>query len=196
QADAKVRVGILYNAAPFGLLNIRGEVAGFDADLTRSMAEAWGVEIEFVQVTRQTALDMLLNGQVDMLAAALVHSRALDEEVEFSHTYYQGSQAVMVRGDDGASVLSHLAERRLGVVIGTTSQEAVEAWRSRAGVNVTVQTYFTLEQGMVALVNQEIDGLVGSRYRLREILQPDVTKILDEPIAPEPYAIAIRRQDI
>lgn len=196
QADGKVRVGILYNAAPFGLLNIRGEVSGFDADLTRSIAEAWGIEIEFVQVTRQTALDMLLSGQVDMLAAALVHSRLLDEEVEFSHTYYQGSQAVMVRGDDGASVLGHLADRRLGVVIGTSSQEAVEAWRSRAGVNVTVQTYFTLEQGMVALVNQEIDGLVGSRYRLREILQPDVTKILDEPIAPEPYAIAMRRQDI
>ena len=196
QADSKVRVGILYNAAPFGLLNIRGDVAGFDADLTRSMAEAWGIEVEFVQVTRQTALDMLLNGQVDMLAAALVHSRALDEEVEFSHTYYQGSQAVMVRGDDGASVLGHMADRRLGVVIGTPSQDAVEAWRSRDGVNVTVQTYFTLEQGLVALVNQEIDGLVGSRYRLREILQPDVTKILDESLAPEPYAIAMRRQDI
>jgi ABC-type amino acid transport substrate-binding protein len=196
QADGKVRVGILYNAPPFGLLNIRGDVAGFDADLARSMAEAWGVEAEFVQVTRQTAFDMLLSGQVDLLAAALVHSRALDDDVEFSHTYYQGSQAVMVRGDDGASVLGHMADRRLGVVIGTASQQAVADWQARTGVNVTVQTYFTLEQGLVALVEQEIDGLVGSRYRLRELFQPNVTRILDEPLSPEPYAIAVRRQDI
>src|SRR5690606_25560956 len=133
--EGKVRVGILYNAPPFGLLNIRGAVAGFDADLARSMADAWGVEVEFVQVTRQTALDMLLNDQVDLLAAALVHHRDLDRKVEFSYTYYQGSQSVMLRDDDGAAVLAHLADRRLGVVIGTASEVAVQAWQARAGVS-------------------------------------------------------------
>ncbi|HLV33788.1 MAG TPA: transporter substrate-binding domain-containing protein [Spirillospora sp.] len=194
--EGKVRVGILYNAPPFGLLNIRGAVAGFDADLARSMADAWGVEVEFVQVTRQTALDMLLNDQVDLLAAALVHHRDLDRKVEFSYTYYQGSQSVMLRDDDGAAVLAHLADRRLGVVIGTASEVAVQAWQARAGVSVTVQPYYTLEQGLVALVEQEIDGLVSSNYRLREILQPGVVKILDEPLGLEPYALAMRRQDI
>ncbi len=196
QNEGRLRVGVLYNAPPFGLLNIRGEVAGFDADLMRSMADVWGVEVEFVQVTRQTALEMLLNDRVDVLAAALVHHRDLDSRVEFSHTYYLGGQAVMVRNDDGAAVLAHLADRRLGVVIGTTSQEAAAAWQARSGVSVTVQTYYTLEQGLVALVNQEIDGLVSNRYRLREILQPGEVRILDEPLAPEPYAIAVRRQDI
>jgi polar amino acid transport system substrate-binding protein len=196
QRDGKVRVGILYNAAPFGLLNIRGAVAGFDADLARSMADAWGVEVEFVQVTRQTALDMLRAGEVDLLAAALVRYRELDTQVEFSHTYFRGSQAVMVRNDDGASVLGHLADRRLGVVIGSPSEGAVADWRARSGVNVTVQTYYTLEQGLVALVNQEIDGLVSSLYRLRAVLQPGLVRILDEPLAPEPYALAVRRQDV
>lgn len=194
--SGRVRVGILYNEPPFGLLNIRGAVAGFDADLARSMADAWGIEAEFVQVTRQTALDMLITGQVDFLAAALVHSRELDARVEFSHTYYQGSQAVMVRDADGAAVLGHMADRKLGMVIGTPSEAAVESWRARTGVNVTVQTYYTLEQGLVALVNQEIDGLVSSRYRLRALLQPGVVKILDESLSQEPYAIAVRRQDV
>ncbi|MBZ0298216.1 MAG: transporter substrate-binding domain-containing protein [Anaerolineae bacterium] len=196
QANGRVRVGILYNVPPFGLLNIRGAVAGFDADLARSMADAWGVEAEFVQVTRQTALDLLTSGQVDILAAAMVHQRELDNRVEFSHTYYRGSQAVMVRQDDGASVLAHMADRKLGVVIGTASEQAVQAWQVRSGMNVTVETYYTLEQGLVALVNQEIDGLVSSRYRLRELLKPGVVRILDEPLAAEPYAIALRRQDV
>ncbi|MBZ0286998.1 MAG: transporter substrate-binding domain-containing protein, partial [Anaerolineae bacterium] len=53
--DGKVRVGLLYNNPPFGELNIRGDVSGFDADLARSIADAWGVTFEPVQVTRLTA---------------------------------------------------------------------------------------------------------------------------------------------
>lgn len=195
QRDGKVRVGILYNAPPFGLLNIRGQVAGFDADLARSMADAWGVKIDLVQVTRQTAVDMLTSGQVDFLAAAMVHRRAMESQVEFSQTYYRGSQAVMVRQDDGASALGHMADRKLGVVIGTSSQDAVVRWQNRTGNQVSIQTYLTLEQGLVALVNGEIDGLVSSRIELRRILQPGVVRILDEPLEMEPYAIALHRQD-
>lgn len=194
--DGVVRVGILYNAAPFGLLNIRGEVAGMDADIARSMAEAWGVEVAFVQVTRQTALDMLLNGSVDFLAAAQVHHRRLDAEVEFSQTYYQGGQALMVRDADGAAAPGHMEGRKIGIVLGTSAEEAVAAWQTRTGINITVSEYLTIDQGLTALVASEIDGLVGSIIQLRTILQPGVMKILEELVMPEPYAIAIRRQDI
>ena len=196
QNDGVVRVGILYNEPPFGLLNIRGEVAGFDADLARSIADAWGVEIELIQVTRQTALEMLKTGQVDFLAAAQVRRRELDSQVEFSQTYYRGAQVVMVRQDDGASALGHMADRRLGVVIGSPSEAAVDRWRERSGYNVTVQTYLTLDQGLVALVNGEIDGLVSAQLQLQRVVQPGVVRILDEVLEQEPYAIAMPRQDV
>ncbi len=196
QRDGTLRVGTLFNAPPFGLLNIRGDVAGFDADLARSMGDAWGVDVEFVQVTRQTALDMLNAGEVDLLAAAQIRTRQRDLQVEFSQTYYRGSQAVMVRQDDGATVLGHMADRILGVVIGSASEVAVAEWQARTGINATVQTYFTLEQGLAALVNSEIDGLVGSRYQLRALLQPGVVRMVEEPLALEPYAITMRRQDV
>ena len=196
QRDGVVRVGILYNAPPFGLLNIRGLVAGFDADLARSMAELWGVDVEFVQVTRQNAVDMLTSNQVDFLAAAHVRRRSLSPQIEFTQTYYRGSQAILVRQDDGATVNGHMADRNLGVVIGTSSEEAVLRWQARVGLAVNIQTFLTLDQGLVALVNSEIDGLVSNQIQLRRILQPGVVRILDEALEPEPYAIAIRRQDV
>lgn len=196
QRDGLVRVGILYNEAPFGLLNIRGEVAGFDADLARSMADQWGVEVEFVQVTRQTALEMLLSGAVDFLTAAQIHNREMDAQVEFSQTYYQGSQTIMVRNDDGAAVPNDLNGRKIGVVMGMPGAAAVDGWQSRGGVSVTVTEYLTLDQALVGLVNGEVDGIVANRIRLRTILQPDVTRILETGILSQPYAIAMRRQDI
>lgn len=197
QRDAKVRIGILYNEPPFGVLNERGEVSGFDADLGRALAEAWGVELEFVQVTRQTALDMLVAGEVDLLLAALPHMRALDARVEFSQAYYPTDQAMLVREDDGAATLADMANRRVGAVVATRAEEAVAYWQRRSGITVTVQTYLTIDQAIVALVNNEVDGVVANRIRVvRALTQPGIARLLDEPVMPEPYAVAVRRQDV
>jgi ABC-type amino acid transport substrate-binding protein len=197
QREGKVIVGMLYNAPPFGELNIRGEVSGFDADLARSMAEAWGVQIEFVQVTRQTAIDVLRSGGVDMLVAAQTHRRELDALVEFSQTYYFGAQAMLVRDGDGAASLADIANRKVGVVIGTTSEEAVSGWQQRANLTVSTQSFLTLDQAFVALINSEIDGVVDNRIRLTRVINPPgVARILDEPVAPEPYGVVVRRQDV
>jgi ABC-type amino acid transport substrate-binding protein len=198
QRDGKVRVGTLFNAPPFGERNLRGEVSGFDADLARSMAEAWGVEIEFVQVTRQTAIDTLRSGTVDLLIAAQTHRRELDALVEFSQTYYFGAQAMMVREGDSAASLADMANRKIGLVVGNeNSHNAIQAWQRRSGLAVTVQTYLTLDQALVALVNSEVDGVVDNRLRFKQIItQPGVARLLDEAVAPEPYAVVVRRQDV
>jgi polar amino acid transport system substrate-binding protein len=195
--DGKVRVGLLYNNPPFGELNIRGEVSGFDADLARSMAEAWGVTFEPVQVTRQTAIEFVKNGTVDMLVASQIHRRELDNQVEFSQTYYAGSQSILVRQDDGAASPADMANRKIGVVIGTASEIAVTQWQARTGIAITVQTYLTLDRGFAALLNSEIDGLVDTQVQLTRIQpSPGLAKILPEGISPEPFAVVLRRQDV
>jgi len=196
QAEGRLRVGILFNQPPFGELNIRGEVVGYDADLARAFAEAWGVEVDFLQVTRQTALPLLTAGEVDMLIAAQVHQRLLDAQVEFSLTYYQGEQAMMVRLDDGAQSPADLNGRRVGVVMGTPDEQAAAYWQARNGVRAELRAYLTIDQALVGLANGEVDGVIGKRYRLRDLVQPDALRVLDQGVQPEPYAVAMRRQDV
>ncbi len=197
QRDGKVRVGLLYNLPPFGELNIRGAVAGFDADLARALAEAWGVEFEPVQVTRQTALELLRQGTVDMLVAAQIHRRELDAQVEFSQTYYPTQQALVVRADDGAAALADMANRRIGVVIGYPGEQAVLAWQQRTGLPIGVQQYLTLDRALAGLLNNEVDGVVENRVQLtRVITDLSQVKLLEEPVAPEPYAVVLPRQDV
>jgi ABC-type amino acid transport substrate-binding protein len=199
QANGVVRVGILYNAPPFGEFNIRGEVAGYDADLARSLAETWEVDVEFVQVTRQPerSVQLLRSGQIDMLIAAQVHRRELDALVEFSQTYYMGQQSIMVLADDEAASPHDMNGRALGVVIATPAEQAVHRWLGRSGVSSPVQTFLTLDRAYIALANGDIDGVVDSAFRLRQVAlqRPDLTRILEEPIELEPFAIAVMRQD-
>ena len=195
--SGQLRVGILYNEPPFGELNIRGDVSGFDADLARAIGEAWGVEVSFIQVTRQTALDMLVGGAVDILTAAQPHVRQLDSRVEFSQTYYPGAQVMAVRQDDGATVLGHMNERKVGVVMNTRSEEAVSDWLGRTGQPVTVERFINLDQALSALLTSEVDGVVGTRIRLtRAFPEAGIVRFLDEPVSDEPLAVAMRRQDV
>jgi ABC-type amino acid transport substrate-binding protein len=194
--SGSVRVGILFNESPFGVLDVRGNVSGFDADLARALATAWGVEVSFVQVTRQTALDTLIAGDVELLLAALPHTRALDTSIEFSQTYYPTMQSMMVRDGDGAVALADMANRRIGVVAGTRAEEAVAYWFARTATPITVQAYLTLDQAIAGLAASEVDGVVANRIRLeRTITTPGVVRLLDEAVMPEPFAIGIRRQD-
>lgn len=198
QNTGRVRVGILYNTPPFGELNIRDEIVGFDADLARAMGEAWGVEVRFRQVTRQTADEMLRDEEVDLLIAAQVHTRELDSRYEFSQTYYLGSQSVMVRVDDGAATPNDLNGRRVGYVIGTASEDAIADWSARSGMSVTTSEHYTLDKLYGALVNNQVDAIVATIQDLNTLAtaHSDTTRILETPLAAEPYAIVMRRGDV
>ncbi len=197
QQSGRVRVGTLLNDPPYSALNIRGEVAGFDADLARSIAEAWGVDLEFVQVTRQNAFDMLTNGHIDLLIASQTHRRDLDSRFEFSQTYAYGHQSAMVLNESGIERVNDLAFRTIGVVQGTASETAVNEWLRRENYpNVTVRAYLTIDQAYAALGRGEIDALIDNRGRLRSLMQPDVVRILPEPVITLPYAIVMLRQDV
>ncbi len=194
----RVRVGVLYNAPPFGELTLRGEVAGYDADLARALAEAWGVELRLRQVTRQTALEMLDDGRVDLLIATQVHTRELDRVVEFSQTYHLGAKAIMVRADDPAETLAAMGSGRVGVVLGTDAERALRDWTARADVPVTIETYLTLDRLYGALRSGQVDGAAGSRHELvrAAVREPESIRILEEALELEPYAVAVPRQDV
>lgn len=198
QASGQVRVGMLFNEPPYGVLNIQGDLTGFDADLARAIAEAWGVELELSQVTRQNWLDALREGRVDMVIAARVHRREWDDVVEFSHTYRVGKQSVMVRADDEAELLINLAGRPVAYVVGTPSEVALREWQETSGISVNATPYLLLDEALRGLFAGEVDAIVARQAHLVQVASVylDSVKILPEPITRESIAIALPRQDV
>lgn len=196
-ADETLRVGVLYNEPPYSEFNIRGEIIGYSADVARAIADAWQVEIEFIQVTRTNGIDRLKRGAIDILMGATIHRRELDASVEFSQTYRLGAQSLMLRADDETTNLANMVNRRVAYVVGTEGEIALREWQAETNIPITTQPFLTLDQAFSALINQEVDGLVSRRSRLLQVATTDLEriKILDEPVQPEPHAIAMRRHD-
>src|SRR5208282_5770969 len=81
KARGKLIAGVRYDTAPYGYLDANGKVVGFDIDLISEVAKRLGVSVEFVQVTAKTRIPMLQSGKVDILAAALTHTREREQAV-------------------------------------------------------------------------------------------------------------------
>ena len=191
------RVGILYNAPPYAELTWEGELRGFDAAWLRLIAETWEVELDFVQVTRQNALDLLNRGYVDAVASAFRHYRHLDTELAFSQSYSTGRQSMMVREDSQFQTLDALAVQPIGYVIGTWAERALRLWERRLGIALDLRGYLTLDQALAALMQGDIEGLAARKHNLLRVSsQFDAPiRILETPVLTEPHAIAVRRRD-
>ncbi len=196
--SAVLRVGVLYNEPPYSEFTPQGNLRGFDIELMRLIANLWDTDIEFVQVTRENALAKLNRAEVDVLASAFVHYRALDDQLEFSQTYWIGRQAMLVRAESPYEALSELGSQPVGYVIGTRSEIALSLWNASLDASLNLRRYWNLDLAFAALDRGEIMGLVAEEQALQGLTADyaDRFRILDEAVAPEPRALAIRRHDI
>jgi len=198
QRDGVVRVGVLYNEIPFGQYTVQGEVTGFDADLARLLAETWDVELELIQVTRQNRFDLLSNGTVDMLLAAVVHERSLDARFEFSQTYRLGGQVLMVEADSEIASIFNLGGQTVGYVVGTEGQTALNNWMASSGIQVQTRAYLTFDEMLSGLFGGEVVAIAGRDTRLYRTALPvlDAVQVLDTPLQEEAFGIVMLRQDL
>lgn len=196
RSDSRLRVGVLYNAAPLSSLDERGQVIGYEADLARAIAADWQVELEFVQVTRQTAIPSLLAGEVDILMASVIHRRESEEGVAFSQTYFVSGQMFLVRTDSDVQSVAQLEGRRIGVVQGTESERALGRATYSGRLGVTPVFYLTLDQAIGGLGSGEVDAVLGTRIQLAPVAQrADNVRLVDEMLEAEPFGIVYLRHD-
>ncbi len=196
-AGGAFRVGILYNSPPYSELTLQGELRGFDVELLRLIAETWDSEIEFLQVTRLNALDHLNSGRVHAVATALLRYRELDEGLEFTQTYLQGKQSMLVQSSSDFVSPLDLPGSSLGYVIGTRTEKALKLNGARLPGAAQLRHFLTLDRAVAALSRGEIDGVVAEEQALRRAIaeEPAAYRILEEAVLREARAFAVQRQD-
>ncbi len=190
-----LRVGVLYNYPPFGYLADNGRVRGYEADLVHAIAQRWGVEVSFVQVTRQTRLPILCAGEVDMLAAAVPHRREMQQFVEFTDTTFLSGQAILVKVGSATDLRSALTGGPLATV-GPEAQQALLQRAQQLGISPDIRVYETVDQAIADLSSGTVYAVVSRRESLLLPAQTiEGVDLLEEFVQTEPYAFAVRRGD-
>ena len=195
KARGTLRVGVKYDAPPFGALNPRtNQVEGFDVDVARAVAgKLLGdpKKITFVQVTSQNRIPLLQGGDIDMFVATATITPARLKEIDFSNVYLRSGQSLLVKKGAPIKTYHDLSGKAVCSVTGSTPEQTIR--RLVPGANV--QTYETYPECFQALLGGRVDAMTTDEGILLGFQRqaPDQTELAGGTFTFEPYGIGIAK---
>lgn len=192
----KLRVGIRYDAPPLASINGQGELVGFDVDLSKELARRWlgkADAVEFYQITSGSAPKSVGNRELDIALGGIVHSKAGEFFADYSQSYFEDGEALLIRKGAFASV-KELAGDRISW-IDSPSTFALRDTMNANGITFTMKIAQSYDDAYAALKGGTTDAIAGRLRRLRakEISDPS-TQIL-AVMQREPVAIVLPQND-
>jgi polar amino acid transport system substrate-binding protein len=173
----KLRVGMRYDAPPLSFVNERGDLEGLDLDIAREFAKRWlgsADKVEFIQVTQSSAPQKLATHEIDMAMGSFLHSATTEEVADFSITYYEDGDAILVR--NAIKDVRDLARRSVGW-IDTDATFTLRDLQNNNAMTVTMQSMQSYTAAVKELKAGKLAGVVGNwrRLRLEANRDPDLT---------------------
>ncbi|KAB2709912.1 polar amino acid transport system substrate-binding protein [Ochrobactrum intermedium] len=125
KSAGKIKIGMLVDFPPFGIMNTSNEPDGYDADVAKLLAKELGVEAQIVPVTGPNRIPYLQSGQVDVLVASLGITEERAKSVDFSQPYAGISIGVFGPKDIAVAKPEDLSGKTIGVARASTQDTAV-----------------------------------------------------------------------
>jgi ABC-type amino acid transport substrate-binding protein len=121
------------------------------------------------------------------------------KQVDFSSYVFVDGTSLLARAELGAKSISDLAGRRIGVIAGTSNEQALRAALKDRAVTAAVSAVSTREEGLAKVESGELDALASDQVLLLGLAgkakEPKKLAIVDDSLSFEPYAIALPRGD-
>jgi polar amino acid transport system substrate-binding protein len=120
-----LKIGMLVDFPPFGIMNESNEPDGYDADVAKLLGKEWGVQVQIVPVTGPNRIPYLQSNQVDLLVASLGITPERAKSVDFSQPYAGISIGVFGGTSAKVSKPEDLSGQTIGVARASTQDTAV-----------------------------------------------------------------------
>lgn len=140
------------------------ELVGFDIDLAEAVIDEAGYEQgEWVDIEFDSLIPSLIDGDIDLIAAAVTINDERDQSIDFSDPYWESNQAVLVRegGDFQPESTDDLEGVRVGAQSGTTGEDQVNELIDEGVVDENdYRQYDNYTLGVEDLENGNVDAIV------------------------------------
>ncbi len=185
------------NAAfpPYEMTNDAGEYEGIDVDMAAEIANRLGLELQIDDMDFDAALLAVQTGKSDIAMAGITVTEDRLVNMNFSDTYANGVQVVIVPEDSDIASIDDLNGKMIGVQRGTTGDMYCSADPEDGGYGEDNVTKF--DNGLTAvqnLISGKVDAVVIDNAPAQEFVAANPgLKILDTTFADEDYAIGVAK---
>lgn len=136
----------------------KDNIVGFDIDIAKAIAADLGVELEIKDMKFEGLLAALVAEDIDFIVAGMVPTEERKQSVDFSVSYYQAEQKMLVKAENADKVKS--VEDLKGKVIGaqkSTIQEEIANTKIEAS---EVKALSKITDLVLELQNDKVFGVV------------------------------------
>jgi len=192
KARGKLLAGVKFDFKPFGYLNETGVNEGFDVEVAQYLGQKLGVPVELVKVTSESRIPDLLAGKVDLVIASMTHNLTREAQIDFSTTYFQEGQSLLVRQGGGIKGVKDLDGKTVAAVRGATSGLKLLSFAPRARLLL----YDEYPAALKALQRGMVDALTTDRsYCVAAAADNPDLEVAGPAFTVEPYGIGVREND-
>ena len=185
------------NAAfpPYEMTADDGSFEGIDIEVAGAIAEKLGLELQVDDMDFDAALLAAQTGKSDMVMAGVTVTEDRQTVMDFSNTYANGIQVVIVPEDSDIASIDDLTGKAIGVQRGTTGDLYCSDTVENGGFGAeNVTPYPDGLTAVQALMNGQVDCVVIDNAPAQEFVAANPgLKILDTEYANEDYAIGVAK---
>ena len=203
--EKAIRFANREDARPFSYKDKLGEPAGFMVDLCRAVAKKLAEQLNlpslnaaYVSVTAADRFEAITQQKADILCEPTSVTLSRREQVDFSIPTFLDGAGLMVR-TDGPKNLRDLAGKKIGVLAGTTTEEALRNTLKEAKITGDVVAAKTHGEGLALLDEGKVSAYFGDRsillFLIKDSKAPEKLRLADDYLTVEPYALALPRGD-
>ncbi len=195
------RIGYRADARPYSYQDAQGQPAGYIVDLCNTVAAAIGpgVHIEYVLVHAGERFESVRDGKVDILCDPSTVTIARREIVDFSLPTFLDGAGVLSRRSAPVQRFEDLGGKRVGVLIGTTTEHVLRDSLEKLGVKATVLPVHDHRHGMELVQDAKLDAYMADRGILAAMLREGGGRpgfeLSKQYFSYETYALALPRDD-
>ena len=180
------------NAAfpPYEMTTDSGELEGIDIEVAGAIAKKLGLELQVDDMDFDAALLAAQNGKSDMVMAGVTVTDERLKVMDFSDTYAEGIQSIIVPEDSDIASADDLTGKAIGTQRGTTGY--IYCTDDFGEDNVIA--YDDGLTAVQALNNGQVDAVVIDNAPAKSFVEANPgLKILDTAYAQEDYAIGVAK---
>jgi len=161
KAKGKIVLGTAADYPPYEFhkeIDGKDNIVGFDIEIAKAIAADLGVELEIKDMKFDGLLAALVAEDIDFIVAGMVPTEERKKSVDFSNTYYQAEQKMLVKAENADKVKT--AEDLKGKVIGaqkSTIQEEIANTKIEAS---EVKALSKITDLVLELQNDKVFGVV------------------------------------
>ena len=203
--EKTIRIAYREDAPPFSYKDKLGEPAGFVVDLCRAVAKKLAEQLSlpslnaaYVPVTAENRFEAITHQKADLLCEPTSATLSRREQVDFSIPTFLDGASLMVR-TGGLKNLRDLVGKKIGVLAGTTTEEALRTTLKEAGIAGDIVAAKTHGEGLAMLDDGKISAYFGDRsillFLIKDSKTPEKLRLADDYLSVEPYALALPRGD-